>query len=494
MSVTTTGQSARSASVGVRWGGVRAEWAIVGALTLIAFGLRVVGMEQSLLGDELFAFAEIHGRDLPGVIEAIQDGVEVSPPLYFVLAWASAQIGDPTTWIRLPSLLFGTALVPMTYLLAVRSVGRRAAIISAAIAAISPFAIFYATEARPYATLAFFSVASTLFLLRALEDGGRWWVGYALTAAAVAYSHYTGIFVLATQTAWALVVHREQLRQIVLATLAGAALYLPWLSQVRGKGQLDVYGPFVLTDELIGRPIRALVGHPILGLGDVPGPLGFAIFVAAVLVAAIALLVRRPSRPSSPVVLLISLAAATPIGMFATAAIVGNDVFLVRNLTASVPAATICLGALLASASGRLRLVVPACAVLGIAVGTVAILSSENQRTDARAIAALLDRRADSRDVVVTVAPTDTTSNRPLDPYLRAPHVRVFGDAMGYPTAFRRAASSDADVFVVYPDIAEIRRLIVPPPELAEQYELRSEERVPGFSGGLAMREFGKHR
>jgi hypothetical protein len=211
-----------------------------------------------------------------------------------------------------------------------------------------------------------------------------------------------------------------------------------------------------------------------------------------VLVAAIALLVGRPSRPSSPVVLLIALAAATPISMFATAAIAGNDVFLVRNLTASVPAATICLGALLASAPGRLRLVVPACAVLGIAVGTAAILSADNQRTDARAIAAVLDRRAQPRDVVVTVAPTDTTSNRPLDPYLRAPHIRVFGDATGYPAAFRRAARSDADVFVVYPNIAEIRRFIAPPPELADQYELRAEEQVPGFSGGLAVREFVK--
>ena len=33
-------------------------------------------------------------------------------------------------------------------------------------------------------------------LLRALESGRWWWIGYALASAAAIYSHYTGIFVL----------------------------------------------------------------------------------------------------------------------------------------------------------------------------------------------------------------------------------------------------------------------------------------------------------
>ena len=47
-----------------------------------------------------------------------------NPPLFYVLAWASAKLGDPDTSIRLPSLLLGTAAVPMTYALGLRTAGR----------------------------------------------------------------------------------------------------------------------------------------------------------------------------------------------------------------------------------------------------------------------------------------------------------------------------------------------------------------------------------
>lgn len=192
-------QSAATASSLVR------VWPLLLGLTLVAFALRVVGMDQSLYGDELFAYEEVEGHSLIGVLREVESqSIEVSPPLFFVLAWLSAKLGDPTIWIRLPSLIAGTALVPVVYLLGSRTVGRPAALLAAALTAIAPFAIFYSAEARPYATLAVLAALSTWSMLRALESPRRWWwVVYAVAAAGAIYTHYTGVFVLGAQALWA---------------------------------------------------------------------------------------------------------------------------------------------------------------------------------------------------------------------------------------------------------------------------------------------------
>src|SRR5438874_2417330 len=82
----------------------------------------------------------------------------------------------------------------------------------AALVAIAPFAIFYSTEARAYGTLAFLVAFSTYALLRALESSERrWWVAYGVASCAALYAHYTAIFPLAAQVAWAAFVHRDRL-------------------------------------------------------------------------------------------------------------------------------------------------------------------------------------------------------------------------------------------------------------------------------------------
>ena len=56
--------------------------------------------------------------------------------------------GDSTVLVRLPSLVLGTAAIPVVFLLGRRVAGTRVGLFAAAILALSPFAIFYSTEAR----------------------------------------------------------------------------------------------------------------------------------------------------------------------------------------------------------------------------------------------------------------------------------------------------------------------------------------------------------
>ena len=81
--------------------------------------------------------------------------------------------------IRLPSLLLGTALVPLVYLLGpAHRRGARGADRRPPLIALSPFAIYYSSEARPYATLTLLRRAVHLAAARgarrrAARAGGR---------------------------------------------------------------------------------------------------------------------------------------------------------------------------------------------------------------------------------------------------------------------------------------------------------------------------------
>ncbi len=215
----------------------RVDWTIlaVALLTAAAFALRFRGIGEGLWRDEPVTLAETHGRTLYGVLDVVANGGEYNPPLPFVLSWLSAKVGDPTTWIRAPSLVLGTATVPLVFLLGTRCLTRPAALVAAGFMALSPFAIHYGIEARAYAALMCFSALSALMLLVAVETGrARWWAAYGAAVAAVLYTHYTGIFVIGAQGAWILLMHRRRWRALMLAYLGAAVAYLPWLPHVHG--------------------------------------------------------------------------------------------------------------------------------------------------------------------------------------------------------------------------------------------------------------------
>jgi 4-amino-4-deoxy-L-arabinose transferase-like glycosyltransferase len=404
----------------------------VTALTAVALALRLSQIHQSLAGDEVFTYQDVVGHSLGAVLRTVNTGGENSPPLFFVLAWLSAKLGNPSEWIRLPSVLLGSAAVPVTYLLGRESVGRLAGLIGAGIMALAPFAVFYGVEARPYATIMFFVALSTLALLRATRSGApaAWWVLYALAAAAAAYSHYTAIFVLAVQALWSLWLARERIRIAVIANLGIAVLYLPWLPHVRGKalaviGRLYPLGVHrVLTDLL-----RPIPGHPAATLREIPTIPGLVAFLVCVLAGLVAMVIRwrvptRPSispqstrlhwsgalstrslggrRPSGHLVGLVALTLATPVGLLVYSLVI-TDLWLPRGLSASMPAAALVIGALLAALPLRLTALTAAVVVVVLAAGTARSLQPAYTRGPFRAIAGYLDRVAGPRDPVAVV-------------------------------------------------------------------------------------------
>ena len=133
--------------------------------------------------------------------------------------------------LRAPSFLAGVAAIPLVYLVGARTVGRTAALVAAAITALSPFMIYYSTEARGYELMVALALLSTLAMLVAIDDRrARWWALYAASSCAAVYTHYTAVFVLAAQLIWLLWARPEARRPALLANLGAALAFLPWIT------------------------------------------------------------------------------------------------------------------------------------------------------------------------------------------------------------------------------------------------------------------------
>jgi uncharacterized membrane protein len=394
----------------------RAHWAVltVGALTLLAFALRYALVHDSLLGDELFMFQIVHGHSLGEALHIVRE-TEKTPPLFFILVWGAAKLGDPTVWLRAPSLLFGTALVPLVYALGLRTVGRTAGVLAAAMIALDPFAIFYGTEARAYGALAFLAGLSTLCLLWALESGRRRaWVAYGLAVLAVAFTHYMGVFVLLVQALWAFWVHRERLRTLLVVHGLVVLAFLPWLPsflvQERHSGD-EAQRIASLTPPSLHYlgdiTLRMVLGHPFAGVSRIPGRTAVIVALAVIAAAAGAALLRAYRSPaarprlSSPVLLLALAALATPVGIGLISLRPDKSFMLARNLSASLPAVVLVVAWLLIAL--RRRAAVPAVAALlaVLVIGAVRTLNHDNRRSDYRAAAAFIDARARPGDPVI---------------------------------------------------------------------------------------------
>jgi uncharacterized membrane protein len=421
---------------------------VVAALTVLAFVLRAVLVRDNLWGDELYLYDAVAGNSLGEMFRVVR-ATESTPPLYFLAAWVADRVGgEGLAWVRVPSMLAGTATVPLVYLLGVRTVGRGGALIGAALFAIAPFLVFYGSEGRGYSMLALLCVASTLALLELVRTGRRAWaVALAITTAAAAYTHYLAVFVLLAQLVWALWFHRERARQVAAGYAGAALLYVPWipgaLEQVRGNTSERV-DPLGSLGQAVEWVVDTWVGHPFTTLGEIPGRVALVVIGVGLLVAA-AFGLRdarvRGARPGRRTVLVVALAGVTPLAALLYE-LGPNSLAFSRYLSASVPYAMLAIGALLTAPRRLLVVGLTAVAVLGgVAAGTVQALDPDARRPDYRAAARHLDRIAAPQEPVVELNIFRGPPGRNLGYYFGAPHVYYW---TGQPVDGAFAAARDA--------------------------------------------------
>jgi hypothetical protein len=406
---------------------------MVAAITMVGAALRLVILNDSLFGDELSTYWIVSGRGLGEVISTVHTDAEITPPLYFALAWLTTRLDLTAEMLRAPSFLAGVVAIPLVYLLGLRTVGRAAALVGSVITALGPFMIFYSTEARGYELMIVLVMLSTLALLAGVDDGrARWWVAYAACSCAAVYTHYTAVFALGAQLLWVLWVYPEARRAAVLANLGAGVGFLPWISGLIA----DLNSP---TTEILGRiqpfdlhHVRISlehwsVGYPFkeISLRSLPGEIGLVLIALGVATAITGIiLIRDRLAVDRRLALIVALALAAPLGAALVSA-VGTDTFGTRNLAVSWPAFALALATLLVSARQPLRIASVALVVAGFGIGAEKMLESSYRRSNYNAAATFLDRNASARDVVIDAAILTPGPLTGLDVAFDAPH-RVF--------------------------------------------------------------------
>lgn len=168
---------------------------------------------------------------LPKLIEicATQDA---TPPLSYALTGLFLQLGSSEATLRLLSCLASIGIVWLTYRLARLFADRTTSGNAAILAALSPFQVMYAQEARSYTLVALLLVASTYFFLRAgLRGGRRDWVLYGATLTAGLYTQSIIALGVLIQVALFVCIPpiRSRFRGWLAATAVAMVLYVPWL-------------------------------------------------------------------------------------------------------------------------------------------------------------------------------------------------------------------------------------------------------------------------
>jgi mannosyltransferase len=146
-----------------------APWA-VGAVTVIGGLLRVFQLGgKGMWLDETFS-VWLANQGAGDMLQWITK-IDQHPPLYYLLLhyWV-ALYGDAPYAVRLLSVLFGTATIPIVYLIGKRLSGPVMGLVAAVLLAFSVFNIFYAQEARMYTLLAFNAAVAIYALACLLTD------------------------------------------------------------------------------------------------------------------------------------------------------------------------------------------------------------------------------------------------------------------------------------------------------------------------------------
>ena len=304
----------------------------LGAILLLALALRLYRLDaQSLWNDEGTSVA-LAGRDLATITRSA--AADIHPPLYYYLlhAWTGLW-GTGEAAARSLSALAGVGVVAATYALGRRTLGAGAGLAAALLAAVSPFGVYYAQEARMYVLATLLGALSMLAYVRLLAGWAAPSTGrratllapgaYLLATVAAVYTHYFAYSLLAAQNValvlWLAWRYRAGARRGLgraAAHWAGlqaavVALYVPWLIVSRGS-----LAAWPAVSEPLTLPFLAREALRVMALGVTAEGGRAALLAAAPALAALAGAVhglRRGERAVAGGVGLALLYAAVPV-------------------------------------------------------------------------------------------------------------------------------------------------------------------------------------
>lgn len=416
---------------------LRARPALAGTL-LAATALRLYRLGvDSLWYDETVSTA-LAGSPLSDLIR--HTAGDIHPPGYYALlrGWL-VLMGYPTGQADphglglefaagFFSLIFGIVLITLIHVLADRLAGPRVALVAAALAALSPYNVWYSQEVRMYTLGAGLGVVALYALLQAVANRHSpsilWWAVYAVAAAAGMYTLYYFAFLLIPLNIWALwhiarcrkqilqspscIVHRpSRIFPWLLANGLAALLYAPWIPVAWRQAANPPVPPWRIAPDVF---VALRESWSALSLGQSAPPwLWPALLLTLALYALglVALTAPRSTQHAPRSTYIAAIATFAPLALILLISLV-TPLYHVRYLFTYSPAFYVVLAAGLVWLLKRSRLVFGAAALTWlIAAGVTlsAFWSSPLYRTDdLRAAVRFLQERWRPGDVLLVNA------------------------------------------------------------------------------------------
>src|SRR5439155_7681705 len=162
-------------------------------------------------------------------------------PLHFGFAWLVVHLGGGLTGLRLVSLVFAVASVPLIALLGARLADRAVGLAAAALSSGSWVLMFHGIYGRMYSLFLFTSLLSFLALLSALDRGGRFrFVLWGLALLLMLASHPYAALVVAAQGR-VVGLRRARLRPALMTLAAVGVAGIPfWWADLVLRDRFDV--------------------------------------------------------------------------------------------------------------------------------------------------------------------------------------------------------------------------------------------------------------
>lgn len=354
-------------------------------ILLVAVLLRFYNLAgQSLWADEGNSVALARR----GFVEiARRTAFDIHPPLYYWLlkVWVTL-FGDGEAALRSLSAALGVGLVYLTWLVGGRLFGRRAGLVAAFVAALSPLQVYYAQEARMYMLLAFLGALAVLLALLILERPRSFWLkaGYVVTVTAGLYTHYAFPVMLVVVNLIAILCFarhsqltrgNSQLLNWLWIQVVPLLLYLPWLPTA--WRQVTTW-PTEQQPDSLPVILDAISTTLLFGLS---WPYDFGLWpVALLLISATVAALRKPGERLSLMLLWLWLLLPVLVTIF-----VFSPAFL-KFLLVAAPALALLLGFAIDRLSRMTPkwLWYPSGAALLLAVASTSLLSLYHYYTDDR--------------------------------------------------------------------------------------------------------------
>jgi hypothetical protein len=216
---------------------IRRAWIHSAALiTVVALVLRLIAISRyGFDGDEVFS---VHAADSTWThLLSVAVNDKSHPPLFYAVLklWLGLAPADES-WVRILSVLFGVALLPVTaaicFLLRLSATDTAVVLI---LTAVNGPLIYYSQHARMFALFELSAIVSLLYFIKLLLNPVSLRFLCLLTIANIimVYSHYWGWLLILPELFITIAAYRAVLARFCMSVSMVAVSFLPWAVAVR---------------------------------------------------------------------------------------------------------------------------------------------------------------------------------------------------------------------------------------------------------------------